>query len=152
MATPLPSRPAGVTVLAALALIVALFALFAAFAIFAAGALAGAAVNSSSLVALGAAGGVLVLAYALFAAAVAWGLFARRRWAWYACVGLAALNVVFGLLTLLGAAFVGGLAQLVLAGVAAWYLLSPPVQRWFGVAYAPPWTYRERAVRPPGST
>src|SRR5581483_5328004 len=109
-----------------------LFALFAAFAIFAAGALAGAAVNSSSLVALGAAGGVLVLAYALFAAAVAWGL--------------------FGLLTLLGAAFVGGLAQLVLAGVAAWYLLSPPVQRWFGVAYAPPWTYRERAVRPPGST
>jgi lysylphosphatidylglycerol synthetase-like protein (DUF2156 family) len=144
-------RPVGVTILAVLAIVAAIFALFAGIAIFAVGSLAAAGTGRVGFAALGVVGGVLVLAYAAFSAAVAWGLWMQRRWAWYATVVLAILQAVFALSSLVTGGFLSGLLQLVLAGVVVWYLMSPPVQGWFHVSYKAPWGYRERAMRPPGS-
>ena len=142
-------RPTGVTVLAVLAIIAGAFAVFAGLAFMAFGAFAGAAgisANSGTFGALGALGalaGIAFLVYAAFAFAVAYGMFKKMRWAWYAGLVLAGLGALGAIMSLVSAEFFSGLLSLAISAVIVWYLLSPPVQTWFGVSYKAPWTYRQ---------
>lgn len=144
-------RPTGVTVLGVLAIIAGVLAVFGALALFAAGAILGAAGAGSDsaglglLGALGAAGGVLLLLYAVFAFAVAYGLFNRKRWAWYATLILAGLQVLGGLMSLISLDIVSALLAFAIGGFIVWYLLSPPVQTWFAVSHKAPWAYKQTA-------
>lgn len=128
---PQERRPTGVTILAVLAGLVAVLALIGA----ATALLGGAAVGAEAGVAGGLvmALGVFLLIYALFAAAVAWGLFRGARWAWYAALVLAGLGIVNGLLSLMGGDFLGAILAFVLNGAVIWYLLKPDVKAFFGV-------------------
>ena len=141
------TRPTGVTVLAVLAIIAGVFAVFAGFALMAIGAMAGAiGMGADSgmmgmLGAFGAAAGVLVLLYGAFCFAVSYGLFKRMRWAWFATMVIAAFDVLSGIFSLISFEIVSAIFSLAIGGLIAWYLLSPPVQRWFGVNYNTPWKY-----------
>lgn len=142
------TRPTGVTVLAVLAFIGGALAVFAGLALMAAGAFLGAVGAGDGggwLMALGAAAGVFLLVYAAFAFAVGYGLLKRMRWAWYAALVLAALQVLGGLGSLVGLDIVGAVLNLGIGGFVAWYLLSPPIQAWFGVSHNTPWKYKTTA-------
>lgn len=142
------TRPTGVTILAVLAIVAGVFAVFAGLAMMALGAFAGAAGLATDgglmgvLGALGAIAGVLLLAYAGFCFAVSYGLFKRMRWAWYASLVLVVLQLLQGLMSLLGGEIVSALIGIAIGGFVAWYLLSPAVQSWFGVAHKVPWQYK----------
>lgn len=144
-------RPTGVTVLAVLSVIAGVLSVFAGLALMALGAFfgaAGAAGDSAGLgivAALGALAGVALLLYAVFAFLVAYGLFSRKRWAWYAALVLAALQILQGVASLVGLEIVSAVLGLAIGGFIAWYLLSPPVQAWFGVSHNTPWKYSQRA-------
>lgn len=127
-------RPLGVTILAILAALGAVGALFAALGAFAIGGLAGAASNRGIYALLGAAAGVVFLLLAALYAASAWGLWTRQRWAWFAAIVAAGFGLLLGLLNL-----PAGIFQILVSGVIGWYLLTPPIQRWFGVWYNVPW-------------
>jgi len=151
--TPAPSRsitaarPKGVTILAVLAIIAGILAILAGLALMAIGTFVG-AVGASDNTGLGIAGafgavaGVLMILYAVFAFAVAYGLFNQKRWAWYATIVMAGLQALGALASLLGGEIVSGLIGLAIAGLVGWYVLRPDVQAWFGVSYKVPWTYR----------
>lgn len=146
------TRPTGVTILGVLAVVAGGLAVIAGFALMAVGAFAGAAGAATDTPALGLFGvlgalaGVALLLYAVFAFVVAYGLLTRRRWAWYAALVLAALQVLQGLGSLLGLEIMSAALGLAIGGFIAWYLLSPPVQAWFGVSHSTPWKYDRRAA------
>lgn len=152
-AVPVPGapavRPTGVTVLAVLAFIGGALAVFAGFALMTAGAFLGAMGAGgewSGLFAIfGAAAGVFLLVYAAFLVAVGVGLLKRMRWAWYASMVIAALQMLGGLGSLVGLDLVGAVVNLGIGAFVGWYLLSPPVQAWFGVAFNTPWRYKPAA-------
>lgn len=132
------TRPTGVTVLAVLNAVVAAFAILAALLMFAGGGMMGAMMGAEDggglFALLGAAFGVVLLLMAALYAAAAWGLWTKQRWAWY----LAMVGVVIGLLNgLISLPF--GIVGLLISGFIGWYLLTPPVQRWFGLSYNVPW-------------
>lgn len=148
-------RPTGVTVLGALAIAAGALAAAGGFILLALGTLAGAAGVAGAdadmawlgvLAVFGALAGVALLLYAAFAFLVAYGLFSRKRWAWYAALILAALQILQGLGSLVGLELVSALLGLGIGGFVAWYLLSPPVQAWFGVSHGTPWNYDRRAA------
>lgn len=143
--TPFQVRPTGVTVLAVLSLVAGALAVLAGIGLIFAGALFAGLGDPSGLGllgAFGAAAGVALLLYAAFVFAVGYGLLKRQRWAWYATLVLAALQVLGALVSLLSGDIMSALVSLAIAGVVGWYLLSPPVQGWFGVSHKVPWTYR----------
>lgn len=146
------TRPAGVTVLAVLAIVAGAFAAFAGFGFMAAGAFMGAiglrgeSAGVSALGALGAMLGVFLLLYAAFAFAVAYGLFKRQRWAWYASLILAVLQIGQAIVSIGTGQFFGTILSLAIAGFVGWYLLSPGVQDWFGVSYKTPWQHPTRSA------
>lgn len=145
-------RPTGVTILGVLAIIGGVFAVFAGLALMAMGAFMGAmgAGADSGMMGmfgvLGAAAGVFLLIYAAFAFAVAWGLFNQKRWAWYASLVLAGLQVLSGIISLISMDIFSALIGLAIGGFIVWYLLSPPVQAWFGVSHNAPWKYKQATV------
>lgn len=131
------TRPIGITVLAVLALIGAVFGVLGALVVFAASAVLAAFLGP--LAAFGAVAAILLLAYAAFAAAVSYGLFKRLRWAWYASLVMAGLQLLMGLLALLSFDLVTVVVDVAIGGVIGWYLLTPPIQAWFGVKHDVPW-------------
>lgn len=139
------ARPTGVTVLAVLAAIGAVFAFFGAIAAFGLGAIMGAAADSGVLAALGIGLAIFLLVLAAVDAAAAYGLWTRKRWGWYMAMVGAALGILQGLASLVSLEIVSAILGLGVSGFIAWYLLSPPIQRWFGVAHKTPWTYKGAA-------
>lgn len=142
-------RPTGVTVLGVLAAISGALSILAGFAFIAAGSAIGAlglTSNSGAFGALGALGavaGVLFVIFGAFELAGSYGLFTRKRWAWYAAIVIAIGQGLQGIVSLLGGNILNALIGLALAAVVVWYLMSPVVQDWFGVSYKSPWTYRQ---------
>lgn len=143
------ARPTGVTVLAILAILAGSIAILLGLALIAAGTFASVlGVNADTRVldvigAVGAGAGVLVILYGIFDLAVAYGLFTRRRWAWYAAIVIVILQALQALGSLVAGDFVSAIVGFAIVGLVVWYLLSPPVQSWFGVSYKAPWTYRQ---------
>lgn len=145
-------RPTGVTILGVLAIVAGALAVVGAFILLAVGAIAGAAgiaaesVGLGIVAAFGALAAVALFLYALFAFLVAYGLFSRRKWAWYAALVLAAFQILQGLGSLLALEIISAAIGLGIGGFIGWYLLSPPVQAWFGVSHNTPWTYEQARV------
>jgi hypothetical protein len=142
-------RPTGITVLAVLAFIGGAFAVFGGLALMAAGAFLGAmgaGEGGGLIAALGAVAGVFFLIYAALLFAVGFGLLKRKRWAWYVALVAAGLQILLGLGSLLAFDIIGALLNLGIGGFVAWYLLSPPIQAWFGVAHKTPWKYKGSAA------
>lgn len=135
------SRPTGVTVLAVLTAIGAVFALIGALGAMAVGG-AAAAVGGGIWALFGAIFGVIMLAYAAFAAATAWGLWTRKKWAWFATVAIAAFQILMALNSLVSMEVGSALLSLAVGGIVVWYLFSPAVQAWFDTSYKVPWTYK----------
>lgn len=138
------TRPTGVTVLAVLAVIGAVFAFFAGLAAMAIGAVAG-SMGGGELgifAVFGAIAGFALIAYAVFSAATAWGLWTRKKWAWFASVVLAGLQILGGLGSLASFELFSAIWNLAIGGIIVWYLFSPQVQAWFETSYNVPWTYK----------
>jgi hypothetical protein len=126
-------RPAGVTVLSALAALGALLSLAAGVAIAAAGVFEAGLGVSSNDVAVAEVAAAYLLLIGLLQLVFAWGWWALRRWAW----ALGALAQAIGLLATISAAatrFIeAGHATLAILvhGALLGYLLSPSVRRAF---------------------
>jgi hypothetical protein len=136
------ARPTGVTILAVLAAIGAVGSIMAGLALLALGGfLASAGADAGLFAALGAAGGVLLLLLAAVYAASAWGLWTRKRWAWYLALAAVGLQLLTTLMSLVAGDIGSGIIGLLIAGLVGWYLLSPAIQAWFGVSHKTPWSY-----------
>lgn len=125
-----PQRPAGVSVLATLAWLAAALA-------FAAGASAwalGVSLADEDGNVLAGLGGLVVLLAAAYAL-VGWGLWTRRRWAWYGTLAVEGIAVFLALAALLAGDLVAPLVSLLVAGVVVVVLLRREVQAWFGVRF-----------------
>lgn len=118
-------RPLGVTVLAILAGAAAALALLASVGAFTA--------PGDAFGGFAAAMGVFLLLYAVLAAAVAYGLWNGRTWAWYAALVVAGIGILNGALNILAGEFLGGALGLVVNGLILWYLLRDEVKTWFHV-------------------
>lgn len=135
------TRPTGVTILAVLAAIGAFFALMAALGSFMGGAVLGAG-GAEGVGAFVAVLGVFLLIYAVAAAAVAYGLLKRARWAWYVTIVLVGLGLLGALVSLFSFDILSFLFQAAINGFVLWYLMKPEVQAWFGVRHNTPWKYK----------
>lgn len=142
-------RPTGVTVLGVLAIISAFFSAMFGILAFVLGSVLGAIIGGSFAGDGGAAAGgvigalfgVFFLALGLVALIAGIGLLTGKRWGWYAAFVWAALSVLQGLASLLGLEVVSAAFGIGIGAFVAWYLLSPPVQAWFGVSHTTPWKY-----------
>ena len=90
--------------------------------------------------ALGAVIGFFALIFAVVYLLAAWGLWTRKVWAWYLAVIGSVLGILGGITSL-----PFGIVNILISGFVAWYLLTPPVQRWFGLHYNVPWNKQAAA-------
>ena len=84
----------------------------------------------------GLSGAIFGLAWLAFAAlwvACAYGLWTMQAWAWPLAVVLAAAEVIWSLLGLLGGAGIVGTAiSVIIGGAIIYYLYQPPIRTLFG--------------------
>lgn len=149
LSTQTQKRPTGVTVLAVLAIIGGALAILGGLALMAVGTLAGTigvGANDAGLGTVGAFGaitGAVIIVFGVFELICSYGLFTRRRWAWYATIVIAAGQAVSAIYSFVSGSIFSGIIGLALAGLVVWYLLNPVVQAWFGVSYNAPWAYKQ---------
>jgi hypothetical protein len=95
--------------------------------------------------------GTILIIVALLDAVLAYGLWSGRGWAWILSLILAAVGILFSLISLVFRGGVGGLVTLIIDAVIVYYLTRPNVKAFFGEiplpAPAPP-----RPIQPPYST
>lgn len=131
------ARPTGVTVLAVLNGIFGVFALLGGLGMM----LGGGAIatmmggpDGGMFAALAGVFGFVFLVMGALYLLAAWGLWTRKRWAWYVAMVGVVLGILNGIVSL-----PFGIVGLLIAGFIGWYLLTPGVQRWFGLNYNVPW-------------
>jgi hypothetical protein len=129
------TRPLGVTILAILDGIGGGLLVFAGLVFLVLGAAAerllGPDADPALFQTIGGALGVVFLLLGLAYAALGWGLWKGKGWAWIATIGFQAIGVLYNLVTIRasgGAAIFG----LILNGVIIWYFLRPHVKYYFG--------------------
>lgn len=125
-------RPTGVVLLALLYGIGAVASVLFAGA-FLVGAIGGAAFGVPLFAGIAIMGALVFLAVAVATAAIAMGLWKRKRAAWHAAVALAAGYVAWSVLGLFVGNVIDGVVGLAIAGLVLWYLFQPTVQAWFGI-------------------
>lgn len=129
-------RPTGITILAILNGLGGVLLLLGGFAMMAGGGTMATMMNADAgmFAALaGILGFVFLVLGALYLVA-AWGLWTRKVWGWYVAMAGVVLGILNGLVSL-----PMGIVGLLIAGFIGWYLLTPGVQRWFGLNYNVPW-------------
>lgn len=131
------ARPTGVTVLAVLNGIIGAFALLGGIGMMAGGGAMGSMMGGAEgglFAAMAGVFGFVLLIMGVLYLLAAWGLWTRQRWAWYVAMVGVVLGILNGIVSL-----PFGIVGLLIAGLIGWYLLTPPVQRWFGLDYSVPW-------------
>lgn len=140
---PATTRPQGVTILAVLSLIGGAFgilfglmwtALFGAF-----GAMFAAMLGPLALLGAGIGIGLVVLSIGWLATGI--GYLRGMSWSWYLGIGLMAVSALLSLSSVFTGDIFSAIFGLAIDGFVIWYLLSPPVQRWFKVVKTVPWQY-----------
>jgi len=75
--------------------------------------------------------GVVVLIVGVLYLGLAWGLWGGKGWAWTVSLILAALGIIFSLISLVFGGF-AAIIVLILDAIIIYYLLTPHVRRFFG--------------------
>ncbi|MGI8658030.1 MAG: hypothetical protein ACR2K4_04570 [Candidatus Limnocylindria bacterium] len=126
-------RPLGITIMAIIAGIFGVLGLLAGLALFGLSGLLG-AVGGASVAGQGMLSSLFALVTAIIALAFAYGAWTLKPWAWPLGLAFAGFAVVSGVIGLAsgdtGASSV--IIGLVIAGVVAWYLMTPGVKAAFG--------------------
>lgn len=138
-----PTRPTGVTILAVLAIVGGilgiLFGLLATVMLAAMGAFF--AMFLGPLALLGAGLGIALVLLSVAWLATGYGYLKGLSWSWYAGLVLMAISALMALSSIFTGDFGSAIIGLAVDGFVIWYLLSPPVQRWFKVSQNVPWQY-----------
>ena len=145
------NRPFGVTILAVLHVLQAIFLFLVGLAVMTIGFLLSRMIFRFPLLLRGllpVIGGVLIVV-ALLDLVLAYGLWSGRGWAWIISLILAALGIVFSLISLVFRGGVGGLVTLIIDAIIIYYLTRPNVKAFFGEAPAPASPAPPPPVQPP---
>ena len=127
MSAPTVTRPTGLTILAVLAAISGIVGLFGGFV-----------VTFGGTVLFGQAGtilGIALLALSALTLAFAWGAWTMQPWAWPLGVVIAAGQIVFAILWIIGgASALSQIVNIVVNGAILYYLNQPGIKSLFGRA------------------
>ena len=128
------TRPFGVTILAVLHVLQAIFLFLVGLAVMTLGFLLSRMIFRFPLLLRGllpVIGGVLIVV-ALLDLVLAYGLWSGRGWAWILSLVLAALGILFSLISLVFRGGVGGAVTLIIDAIIIYYLTRPNVKAFFG--------------------
>jgi hypothetical protein len=96
--------------------------------------------------------GTVLIVIALLDLVLAYGLWSGRGWAWILSLILAALGILFSLISLVFRGGVGGAITLIIDAIIIYYLTRPNVKAFFGEIPAPTTPAPTASIQPPSPT